>query len=633
MNTLHQALQKYWKYPAFRAPQEALIQSVLDGHDTFGLMPTGGGKSLCYQIPAVIKEGLVLVISPLIALMKDQVNQLQMRDIKAMEITGGIPIDTLSNLLDNAQFGGYKLLYLSPERLQNDWFVERLKALPIHLIAIDEAHCVSQWGHDFRPAYLKIAGLKTLFPKVPFLALTATATDRVKADIITQLRLHEPKIFTQSFARENIAYQVYTAPDKLHFTQKVLQKYPGPAILYVSNRRACAETANQLETLGISATFYHGGLSMVAKEKQMMDWMEEKKQVMVATNAFGMGIDKSNVRVVVHLNLPPNLENYYQEAGRAGRNGEKAYALLLANNSDKQQAEQQFLTVLPDKDFLVVVYKKLCSDLQIAYGEGLDQSFGFNLNRFCNKYQLPIMKTYHALQFLDRQGILTLSHEFSEQLTLQFCIPSKEVIRYTSLHPQDESIVVTLLRTHPGVYDLMTPVNCAVVARKSGATETQVLAVLHKMHNLGMITMNAKTNDAQITFNEVREDERTINRVSNYLTNQNHLKATQLQAVLEYAFENSECNSTFLLKYFGEHSTENCGHCSNCITRKKSKPILGDLPEALIMVLKNADYTSRELQELLSQPNEVLIFALQSLLEAERIRLLPNNKYSLRNHE
>jgi ATP-dependent DNA helicase RecQ len=369
---------------------------------------------------------------------------------------------------------------------------------------------------------------------------------------------------------------------------------------------------------------------MADKEKQMALWMEEKKQVMVATNAFGMGIDKSNVRTVFHFNLPPNLENYYQEAGRAGRNGEKAYAILLANDADRLQAENQFIAVLPDKAFLNIVYKKLCSDLQIAFGEGLDETFGFNLNRFCSKYQFPVLKTFNALQFLDRQGIVTLSQEFSEKLTLQFCIESKEVIRYTSLNPQDEPIIVTLLRTHPGVYDVMTPINISIVARKSEATETQVLAVLHKLQERGLIELHAKSNDAQLTFNEVRDDERTINRVSKYLVSQNQLKVEQLQAVLAYTLNNQVCNSRYLLKYFGENKAEDCGICSVCLQSKKPKIELGDLPEALLAALKKSDLSSRELQEMLSQPDEVLIFALQTLLEAERIRLLPNNKYSLR---
>lgn len=631
MSNLHDILKQYWNYDAFRDPQEAIIQSVLAGRDTFALLPTGGGKSLCYQLPALVREGIVLVISPLVALMKDQVQQLQMRNIKAMALTGGIPTEELIDVLDNAQFGGYKLVYLSPERLQNEIVLSRLKTLPIHLIAIDEAHCVSQWGHDFRPAYLKIADLRIHFPKVPFLALTATATARVQTDIIAQLALEQPNVFSKSFARENLAYMVYAPEDKLQFTKNVLQKYSGPSLVYVSNRKSCLHTSQQLEAMGITATFYHGGLSPAEKERQMGWWMEEKKQVMVATNAFGMGIDKANVRTVFHFHLPPNLENYYQEAGRAGRNGSKAYAILLANTSDRLQAEQQFLGVLPDKPFLSQVYQKLCADLQIAYGEGIDETFGFNLHRFCVKYNLPVARTYQALQFLDRQGILSLSQEFSEKLTLQFIVPSKEVIRYSSLHPEQEAVLVTLLRTHPGVYDQMTAVNLSVVARKSGVTETKVLAVLNQLQLQGLATVHSKTNDAQLTFTTIREDVHTINRVSKYLIAQNELKASQLKSVLAYAENTSQCNQRILLAYFGEKDAADCGHCSTCIAPRKKTIELGDLPEALLRLLQQQPYSSRELQEILSQPKEALIFALQSLLEAERIRLLPDNTYSLRN--
>ncbi|MCZ8169925.1 MAG: ATP-dependent DNA helicase RecQ [Flavobacterium sp.] len=631
MSNLHDILKQYWNYEAFREPQEAIIASVLAGRDTFALLPTGGGKSLCYQLPALVREGIVLVISPLVALMKDQVQQLQMRNIKAMALTGGIPTEELIDVLDNAQFGGYKLVYLSPERLQNEIVLSRLKTLPIHLIAIDEAHCVSQWGHDFRPAYLKIADLRIHFPKVPFLALTATATARVQADIIAQLALEQPNIFSKSFARENLAYMVYAPEDKLQFAKNVLLKYSGSSLVYVSNRKSCLHTAQQLEAMGITATFYHGGLSPAEKERQMGWWMEEKKQVMVATNAFGMGIDKANVRTVFHFNLPPNLENYYQEAGRAGRNGSKAYAILLANASDRLQATQQFLGVLPDKPFLSQVYQKLCADLQIAYGEGLDETFGFNLHRFCVKYNLPVARTYQALQFLDRQGILSLSQEFSEKLTLQFIVPSKEVIRYSSLHPEQETIIVTLLRTHPGVYDQMTAINLSVVARKSGVTETNVLAVLQQLQLHGLATVHSKTNDAQLTFTTIREDAHTINRVSKYLMAQNELKASQLKSVLAYAENTSQCNQRLLLDYFGEKEAADCGHCSTCIAPRKKTLELGDLPEALLRLLQQQPYSSRELQEILSQPEEALIFALQSLLEAERIRLLPDNTYSLRN--
>ena len=323
MSKALEILEKYWKHDAFRHPQEEIINSVLEGKDTFGLMPTGGGKSICFQIPAMMQDGICVVISPLIALMKDQVQNLQNKGIKAVALTGGIHPDEIIDLLDNCQFGNFKFLYLSPERLQNDWILERIKNLPINLIAIDEAHCVSQWGHDFRPAYLKIVQLKEYFPKVPFLALTASATLRVKEDIITQLKLDNPQVFAKSFYRDNIAYMVFETEDKLHLLQQILNKNPESSIIYVTNRKSCSETVHQLESLGFKATFYHGGLTSKDKEKNMKLWMEEKVQIMVATNAFGMGIDKSNVKTIIHLHLPQNLENYYQETGRAGRNGEK----------------------------------------------------------------------------------------------------------------------------------------------------------------------------------------------------------------------------------------------------------------------------------------------------------------------
>ena len=338
-------LQKYWKHDQFRSLQAEIITSVLNGKDTLALLPTGGGKSICFQVPALMKEGICLVISPLIALMKDQVANLQKRDIKAMALIGGIQSEELITLLDNCEFGNYKFLYLSPERLQSDWIMDRIKNLPINLIAIDEAHCVSQWGHDFRPAYLKIANLKNHFPKTSFLALTASATERVKEDIISQLGLEHPAVFQKSFARENIAYMVFEAEDKLYKVGQMLKKNPEPSIIYVRNRKSCLDIATQLQTLGFKATYYHGGLHAKEKDKNMQLWMDEKVQVIVATNAFGMGIDKANVKTVIHLQFPENMENYYQEAGRAGRNGEDQHPLLLhdarAGSADGSDAEDR----------------------------------------------------------------------------------------------------------------------------------------------------------------------------------------------------------------------------------------------------------------------------------------------------
>jgi ATP-dependent DNA helicase RecQ len=623
-------LEKYWKHNAFRTPQEEIIASVLAGKDSFGLMPTGGGKSITFQVPAMMMEGICLVISPLVALMKDQVKNLQDKGIKAIALTGGISSDEMIDLLDNCQFGNFKFLYLSPERLQNDWVVERIKNLPVNLIAIDEAHCISQWGHDFRPAYLKISKLKEYFPTIPFLALTASATKRVQDDIITQLQLKNPAIFTKSFERENLAYMVFNVEDKLRLMEQILNKNPKPSIIYVTNRKACSETVKQLESLGFSATYYHGGLSSKEKDNHMKLWMDEKVQTMVATNAFGMGIDKANVKTVIHLHIPPNLENYYQEAGRAGRNGEKAFAVLLTNPSDVIHVESQFLSILSDKEFLNLVFKKLCNYFQIAYGEGIDETFSFNINQFCTKYGFSVLKVYNALQFLDRQGIISLSQEFTEKISLQFIIPSKEVIRYMSLNPQDEEVILTILRTNPGVYESQSVINISLIAKKSNSEENKVLAILHKLHEKQIIELHAKNNDATITFNEVREDERTINRVAKYLEAQNKLKTEQLKSVLQYIKEEKTCKNKLLLGYFGENITKDCGVCSYCISKTKSKIDTTSVQEKIIGLLKIQEMDSREIQKLTKYPKDAIIFALQNLLENDSIVIKPNNLYSIK---
>ena len=641
-------LQKYWKHDEFRSPQDEIIDSVLEGKDTFGLMPTGGGKSICFQVPALMKDGICLVISPLVALMKDQVQRLQKLGIKAIALTGGIRSDEMITLLDNCEFGNFKFLYLSPERLQSDWILERIKNLPVNLIAIDEAHCVSQWGHDFRPAYLKISNLKAHFPKVPFLALTASATNRVLEDVILQLGLEKPAIFKKSFARKNIAYMVFEVEDKLYRMEQILKKNPQPSIIYVRNRKSCSETASQLQSMGFKATYYHGGLSVKEKEKNMGLWMNENVQIIVATNAFGMGIDKSNVKTVIHIHLPESMESYYQEAGRAGRDEQtdkegslnsdenkskvkqKAFAVLLNSPSDKAQAQSQFINVLPDKQILTQIYIKLCTYFQIAYGEGINEQFSFNLNHFCQRYGFPTLKTFNAIQFLDRQGVLSLSQEYSERITMQFIIESKEVIRYMSLNPNDEPVILSILRTYPGIYESQTAINLSLIAKKASCEEAVIHSILEKLKELAIIDYHKKNNDATIVFNEVREDERTINRVSKYLENQNKQKIAQFESVLQYINEKNICKSKLILHYFGEKAEKDCGICSYCISKKTKGSYTSLIFDKIIGLLKIQDLNSREIQKLTKNSEDTIIFALQDLLENGKITVNPNNKYSLK---
>ncbi|MFT5753870.1 MAG: ATP-dependent DNA helicase RecQ [Flavobacterium sp.] len=627
MSEAQKILQKHWKHDSFRVPQEEIINAILDGNDAFALLPTGGGKSVCYQIPGMLLEGICLVISPLIALMKDQVENLQKKDIKAIALVGGTSQNDIIDILDNCQFGNYKFLYLSPERLQHDWIVDRLKQLKISLIAIDEAHCVSQWGHDFRPAYLKISKLKEVFPKTPFLALTASATAKVQVDIIENLALENPKIFTKSFERKNLAYHVIKTEDKLTKIKQIVSKNKESSIIYVSNRKACLEISSQLNSLGFSATFYHGGLSYKEKEKNRLLWMENKVQVIVATNAFGMGIDKPDVKTVIHIHLPQNLENYYQEVGRAGRNGEKAFGVLLTNASDIKSAKSQFISVLPDKVFLKNVYIKLNNYFQIAYGEGYNENFSFNLNHFCSHYQFPILKTYNSIQFLDRQGILTLQNLFSEKIDLQFIITSREVIRYMSLNSNDEEIISTILRTYTGIFEMETSINPILIAKKSNSTEKKVLEAIRKLHQSNAVNLKIHNNDSNITFNEVREDELTINRVSKFLETQNQQKEEKFKKMIEFIEDTSICKNKLLLTYFNQETNGDCEICSTCLSKNKKPPL--DSSVQIIDLLLTNHFSSKEIENKLSITSEETIFALQQLLEKNKIAINLQNKYYL----
>ncbi|WP_188655031.1 RecQ family ATP-dependent DNA helicase [Yeosuana aromativorans] len=624
-------LERYWNFTEFRPLQEDIIDAVIAGEDTFVLLPTGGGKSLCFQIPALVKDGICIVISPLVALMKNQVENLKDKGIKAMAITSGIKPEQLDCLLDNCIYGNYKFLYLSPERLQQELIQERIKQMNVNLIAVDEAHCISQWGNDFRPAYKNITLLRQIQPSVNVVALTASATPKVVEDIVNELDFIQPKIFKQSFARPNLAYMVLHEDDKYYRIESILKKYTAPSIIYVRNRKLTLDISTFLESKGIGATYYHGGLSNKEKESNMSQWLNNQKQVMIATNAFGMGIDKPDVKTVIHFNLPESMESYFQEAGRAGRNGEKAFAVILKNNSDEQLVKNQFLSVLPTVDYIKQVYRKLCNYFQISYGEGEYTTHDFDFNTFCKTYNFSNIICYNALLLLDRTSIINLSRQFHNKVSMQVVASNPVVFHYLETHQDKALIVKTMLRMYGGIFEHDTTINTLKIADKAATSETVVISVLKQLEKDEIISLNLSKTDAQITFIQPREDDKTINRIANIIEQQNNLKLAQVNAVLDYIKNDTVCKSRQLLSYFGEKETIDCGICSVCSKAKKNiKPQdLKALRNRVIELLEHSDMSSRSIVAALKCPETELNNVIQLLLEHQIISVTKTNTYKL----
>lgn len=603
----------------------------MDGKDTVALLPTGGGKSLCFQVPAMAMDGICIVVSPLVALMGDQVNALKERGIKALKLTGGISFDELNTLLDNALYGNYKFLYLSPERLQQEIVQNYIKQMNVNLIAVDEAHCISQWGNDFRPAYKNITLLREIHPLIPIIALTATATPEVLEDTISELKMELPAVFRNSFVRENLSYQVFKEEDKFYKTEQFLKTNNGSAIVYVRNRKGTIEISEQLNSLGISATFYHGGISAKEKAQKLQAWRNGVVSTMVATNAFGMGIDHANVRFVIHLQIPESLESYFQEAGRAGRDGQYAAAVLLYNEYDKIYVKQQFVESLPTTSDLKTIYRTLSNYFQIPYGEGEFTKHNFGFSEFCKTYNLNTLLAYNALNSLDRLGIIQLSQEFGRKSIVQFLISSEKVLQYFEKDITTSVIGKTILRIYGGIFEMPTAINLDLIVTKTGQPIETVISVLKKMERDQVVEMTLQITDATLTFLVPREDDKTINVISREVEALNRKKKAQVNSVLNYIANTKTCRSVQLVTYFGETTASKCGICSICKTQTKklSKTEMQQLAEQILALLEEAELTSREISERLTFAETDILKVLRLLMDAEKINANPKNQYYL----
>lgn len=567
--TIHEILKQYWGYEEFRPLQQEIIESVLSGKDTLALLPTGGGKSICFQVPAMAKDGLCIVVSPLIALMKDQVENLKKRDIKAVAIYSGMSYREINYTLDNCIHGDIKFLYLSPERLKSDLVRERITQMNICLLAIDEAHCISQWGYDFRPEYLQIAEIRELIKDIPVLALTATATPEVVKDIQAQLHFLQPNVYVKSFTRKNIAYVVNDSEDKNQRMLHILSKVNGSGLVYVRNRRKTQEIAYLLTKNRISADYYHAGLPHEVRNKKQEDWIKNKTRIMVCTNAFGMGIDKPDVRIVVHYEMPESLESYYQEAGRAGRDEKKSFAVLLFNHADELEALKRLEASFPPEKEIRRVYQALCNYYQIPIGVSVDRSFDFDIIDFVKKFNLETTVAYPALRILEQTDLVSLTESFYEPSKIKFMMGQGLLYKFQVEHPHQDAVIKLLLRSYGGVFDQYITISEKLLAQREKQDEKTLRKQLIQLHQLGVIDYQPQKDQPQLTFLNHRVDAETIDFHKSLLQKRKQTATDKLHAMLNYAKNSVVCRSKKIVSYFDEYSSEDCGVCDVCLLRKK----------------------------------------------------------------
>lgn len=615
-------LTRYWGFTSFKPLQEEIIMSIAEGRDTLGLMPTGGGKSITFQVPAMAREGTCLVITPLIALMKEQVNRLNKLEIKSLAIHSAMSREEIDNALENCIYGDYKFLYISPERISTQVFQGKIGRLNLSLVAVDEAHCISQWGYDFRPSYLKIASLRNLIaPDVPFLALTATATTNVIEDIMEKLDFRQKNVLRTSFLRKNISYLVRHAEEKGTYLVKTLNKVNGSGIVYVRSRKRCREVAEILAENGINADFYHAGLPDELRDKKQAAWSAGETRVIVATNAFGMGIDKADVRFVIHWDIPDSIENYYQESGRVGRDNKPAYAVLLYSPSDKARLNDSLRQKFPPVEKIKDTYEALCNYLQVPLGSGKDNVFDFNMADFVSRYRLPVIETFNSLAFLQREGYVEFTEEINNPSRVHFVVGRDDLYKFQVANESFDGFVKLLLRSYTGMFTEFVAINEESLARKSAITRDTVYQYLVKLSSMNIIRYIPGKKTSLVIFTEERLVRKALMiSPDNYL----HVKekyTARLEKMIDYAESKNRCRSVILLDYFGEES-DRCGICDVCRERNElelSKYEFDLILEEIKRILADKNPDSQELAGLISYHEGKVIKVIRWLLDHNKI--------------
>lgn len=625
MNKYQEILKQYWGYDSFRDLQEEIITSIGEGKDTLGLMPTGGGKSITFQVPALAQEGICIVITPLIALMKDQVQNLRKRGIKALAIYSGMTRQEILTALENCIFGNYKFLYISPERLDTEIFRTKLRSMKVSIITVDESHCISQWGYDFRPAYLKIAEIRELLPGVPVLALTATATPEVVKDIQTRLNFREGNVFRMSFERKNLAYIVRKTDNKTKELLHILQRISGSAIIYVRNRRRTKEITELLTNEGITADFYHAGLDNAVKDLRQKRWQSGEVRVMVATNAFGMGIDKPDVRIVLHLDLPDSPEAYFQEAGRAGRDGEKAYAVILYAKSDKMTLHKRIVDTFPEKEYILNVYEHLQYYYQMAMGDGFQCIREFNLEEFCRKFKYFPVPVDSALKILTQAGYLEYTDEQDNSSRILFTIRRDELYKLREMGKEADALIQTILRSYTGVFTDYAYISEESLALRTGLTRQQIYNILVTLTKRRIVDYIPRKKTPYIIYTRERLDLRFLHIPPIVYEERKARYEARIKAMEEYVTTENVCRSRMLLHYFGEKNEHNCGQCDVCLSNRASNDLseksYEELKWQILELLGQSPLTPAEIADKIKAEKEDIGQVIRYLLDEDGLKM------------